>query len=331
MSNLTHSTLRLVKTSKGTPGIRNSSTDRPHEMNRYMGGHRRLNHPYVSGYWYCVIDPPHRLFDNEDDSVDMFSNKHMEGIYGNQMGHTGMPFETTRWLHSTAESFTPPSRNQTFIEVPGLGGVNSSFLAGQELTRKFTIAFREFQHLPIMNAINTWTSMIDPHYGASPLHGDEYISASYKGSAWIFLCKPSVSGANYNENNFHPDGTIMNPNTARHNRINKDDVEVFYFFEGVFPEAAPFDSLSTDIASNEGAQISVSFSFDGFPYQKEHYAAFNEGLERLNNIYEFNFDGTYNQHIRPSNAPEVYQFPFKSNNTRHRKINYGGNSRLDPN
>ena len=358
MSTLRQSSLALLKSTKGTPGFATSSVDRPHEYNRYMGGHRRVNHPYITGYWYCLIEPPHRLFDQlHRASNSEFSNKYMEdgffdpaasgvsALESYMMEGTAIPSEVTRWLHSTAESFSPPSRSLTLIEIPGLGGVNSSFLAGQELTRKFSITFREYQDLPILTSINNWTSMIDPHYGASPLHGNEYLPASYKGCAFLFLCKPSVSG---NLPGPHADDTGTSPNvygwnkeedldtrkrtidkaeyeTRSHefmNVIREQDIEQFYFFEGVFPEAAPFDSLNSDIATNDGAQINVSFSFDGFPYGKEYRQHMVEGLRRLNNVHSFNFDGTFRQHMQNDDnnlAPEVYQFPFKSSFNNHIK------------
>ena len=310
MPALTHSALSLLKTRRGIPGSTLSNVDRPHEMNRYMGGHRRVNQPYVSGYWYCIIEPPHALFNHTNSSEMRFkldTQQAMEGhgqhLYtetnpgGDGPYTTNMysPYETTRWLHSAAESFTPPTRNLTVVDLPGMGAQGSSYVAGQTLDRKFSVAFREYQNTPIKNIMDTWTSGIDQHYGVSPLNGNEFIPANYKGAAWVFLCKPSMSN-DYGGNN------IM--------AINHRDVEQFFFFEGVIPEATPFDSFDSDISSNDLLQISVSFSFDGWPYTKEYHNHFDEGLRRLNLVYDQNLEGTFNQHIKANTAPELYDFPF---------------------
>ena len=324
-NNLNSNALGLLKRRKGMPGFNDSPADRPHEMNRYMGGHRRINQPYVSGYWYCIIEPPHRLFDfhdgdgynaehkgaGDDDIINHGTQHDMEGrasrlkstIIDNDDEDTNTitPFETTRWLHSTAESFTPPTRSLTVVDVPGMGAQGSSYVAGQQLTREFSIAFREYQNTPILNIMNTWTSGIDQHYGASPFGGAQFIPANYKGTAWVFLCKPSVSHKSNEQHNDWHQGAI-----------GTNDVEEFFFFEGVMPNAVPHDSFASDIATNDVLQLNITFTFDGWPYTREYQATFEEGMRRLNAIYAQNFEGTYLQHMREDFAPEVYNFPFKS-------------------
>lgn len=270
-----NSALKLLGNVRGAPGNANSAVDRPYEMNRYMGGHRRQNHPYISGYWYVIIEPPHRLFKDEQQAFQT-SIETQESTGGR--GSTEA-FETARWLHSTAEGFTPPSRTLTKVDVPGLGGVGSSYVAGQQLTRTFTTTHREYQDVPVFSAINRWTSMIDHHYGASPLSGNEYIPANYKGAAWVYLCKPTAS-------------MIGGESESVVETVTNWDVEQFYFFEGVFPEGAPFDAFNSDIATNDVVQLSITWSFDGWPYGREHKAAFNKGIELLQTTYAFNFAGT---------------------------------------
>lgn len=282
--------MQMLKSARGTPGYTDASIDRPREMNRYMGGHRRFNHPYISGYWYFIIEPPHRIFSAEEEQ-EVHSD--LAGIEGGSTGRgqsgaiSAAPFEATRWLHSTAEGFTPPSRTLTKVDIPGLGGLGSSYIAGQELTRTFSVTFREYQDTPVMNVLNLWTSTIDPNYGVSPLKGNEYIPANYKGAAWIFLCKPTASGNNAET-------------------LSKKDVEQFYFFEGVFPEGAPYDGFNSDIATNDTIQLNTTFSFDGFPYGKEHETAFELGLKKLNITYQLSFDGTHEGHMA-SSAPVYTQ------------------------
>jgi len=199
------------------------SSDKPQVLNRYSGGHNRLNQPYISGYWYLLMTPPRGL-----------------------VGSSDMQGKSTDWFHATAESFTPPTKTITKADVPGMGGVASSFAAGQELSRTFTVAFREYQGLPIMNLLQMWTSMIDSRTGMSPL--DAYVPKNYKGSAYAALCRPTASTGG---------------------AIGISDIEQLFYFEGVFPETLPYDTLTSDIATNDSAQLSVTFSFDGWPMTKE--------------------------------------------------------------
>ncbi|MEO5348945.1 MAG: hypothetical protein H7836_04805 [Magnetococcus sp. YQC-3] len=96
---------------------KNIGVDRPHAFNRYMGGNHRKNHPYVSGYWQFIINPPKEIFKEDSDVA------------------------VTQWLHSSAESFSPPSRVTNFADIPGMGGTASSFATGGETTREFTVAY----------------------------------------------------------------------------------------------------------------------------------------------------------------------------------------------
>ena len=214
-----------------------NSTDKPQVLNRYSGGHNRLNQPYISGYWYLIMTPPHGLMNNST-----------------------MTRNATDWFHATAESFTPPTKTITKADVPGMGGVASSFAAGQELSRTFTVAFREYQGLPIMNLLQMWTSMIDSRSGMSSL--PSYVPSNYKGSAYAALCKPTASSSN---------GTV----------IGVSDIEQLFYFEGVFPETLPYDTLTSDIATNDSAQLSVTFSFDGWPMTKEHPTLIKEFLLQM--------------------------------------------------
>lgn len=282
---LKNSSLSLIGGARGTPGNQSSSIDRPHEMNRYMGGHRRVNHPYISGYWYLIIEPPMRLFNDHfmgQQNTDVISSANQAHAFSNGA------YESARWIHSTAEGFTPPSRTLTKVDVPGLGGTGSSFVAGQQLTRTFTITFREYQDTPVLNTFNLWTSVIDHHYGVSPLMGNEYIPANYKGAAWVFLCKPTLTSA---------DPAAAQGFASEDFQINYSDVDQFFFFEGVFPEAAPFDGFNSDIATNDVTQLSVTFSFDGWPKGKENDHAYQEGLKRLNTIHHYDFMPMEEQHI----------------------------------
>lgn len=297
---LNNAMLAKIAASRGTPGSSNTHDDRPLEMNRYMGGHRRYNHPFVNGYWYLLIEPPQFLFDggtaattqaqqggDNRPSVGADITEGIEGIISQSA------FETSRWLHSTAEGFTPPTRTLTKVDVPGMGGMGSSFVAGQQLTRTFSATFREYQDTPIFNAINRWTSVIDHHYGVSPMNGNEYLPANYKGSAYVFLCKPTLQPA---------DAGVF-PS------LDGISVDQFYFFEGVFPESSPYDGFNSDINTNDVVQLNITFSFDGWPYGREHQGHFQKGINLISSVYNYNMQGNTTGHT--SFSAETLNGPTK--------------------
>jgi hypothetical protein len=298
---LASSMLELTGASRGTPGSGNNHDDRPREINRYMGGHRRANHPYVNGYWYLMIEPPQFLFDNG--SNEAFYDAVDEG--GSAEGNTNSvrAFEASRWLHSTAEGFTPPTRTLTKVDVPGMGGMGSSFVAGQQLTRTFSTTHREYQNTTVFNTINLWTSVMDHHYGLSPMNGKQYIPANYKGSAYVFLCKPTTSGGSAGAS-----GAFEGEP-----KIGAIDVDQFYFFEGVFPEGSPFDAFNSDINTNDVVQLNVTWSFDGWPYGREHKTHFERGISLLSSIYEYDLFGNYDGHV--GNNASTLNTPIKFDST----------------
>ena len=196
----------------------------PAPLSRYMGGRNRMNHPYVTGYWQFIIDLPNRIFKETAATA-------------------------STWLHSTAEGFTPPTRTLNKADVPGQGGLGSSFVTGQTLTRTFTVTFREYQDLPIFGIAEAWTSIIDPYIGISPVAGKQWLPAAYKGVAWAILTKPTMQPGG--------DGNIQ-----------KEDIEQLFFFHGVWPETPPVDTLAQDISANDVLQHTLTFSFDGWPLTK---------------------------------------------------------------
>lgn len=250
---LENSVMKLMQNSTTIRGVGSQRTDDvARRMSRYSGGHQRKIHPYISGYWYALIKVPHAIFsDTKDKEKDQV------------------------WLHSTAETFNPPSRTLTKVDVPAMGGLGASFIAGQQLTRTFSMEFREYQDTPVTNIFERWTSVIDSHYGVSHLGPNQYIPHNYKGAAYIMLCKPTIeNGVNQT--------------------ITANDVERFYFFEGVFPEGTPEDIYSSDIATNDVARLNVTFSFDGWPIGKENQDVLNYALKYYNDHYlNFNLHHVY--------------------------------------
>jgi len=231
-------------------GVNNSTgfadgRDRPRDWNRFMGGRRRTNHPFIGGYWYFFLEPPAYVFQNDNG-------------------------EATNWWFSTAEGFTPHSTNLTKVDVPGMGGQGSSYVAGREINRTFSVTFREYQNAPIMNFFTMWTAAInDPHFGLSVMRGNEYIPANYKGSAYAVLCKPT-------HGNHDSVGASLT----------EDDIEVLWYYDGVFPEGAPVDAFASDISGNDVLQLSVNFSFDGYPLNgKDEVAVMNHFLSSVQSSY----------------------------------------------
>lgn len=194
--------------------------DKPKTLSRYLGGHGRNNHPHVSGYWQFFLNAPSGIFDTDDVSSAL------------------------EWWHGSAEGFTPPSRTLNKADTPGQGGVNSSWVTGQTLTRTFTVTFREYRDLPIAHLIRYWTAVIDPYTGVSPIAGEDWVGKSYKGSAFAILTKPV--GA------FSDD-------------LDMNDIEEIFYFHGVFPENDPTETFASDISTNDVLTHNVTFSFDGWP------------------------------------------------------------------
>lgn len=231
--------------------------DRPHHLNRYSGGHNRRSQPFISGYWYLYLQPPQALFGSSD-SVN----------------------QAVQWFHSTAESFTPPSKTVTKVDVPGMGGAASSFAAGQELSRTFTVAFREHQDMPIMKSLMQWTNMIDAKTGISPL--SMYVPWEYKGMALAVLARPGTQGAG------------LRPDTRQ--------IDQLFLFEGVFPETLPYDTFNADIATNDTVQVSVTFSFDGWPLTIDNPQAVAL-YKKLFESSDFTDSEMNNQHVDNVDVP----------------------------
>lgn len=233
--------------------ISKSTPDSPIKMNRYMGGRTRKTQPYVSGYWYFMLLTPDVIF-SDDGGADL--NAGSDTAAGN---YTSEQQYVEKWFHSAAESFTPPSTTLTKLDIPGMGGLGSSFITGREITRTFTVAFREYTNLPIMSALTRWTSIMDPYIGISAVKAEKWNPSTYKGAAVAFLCKPTMSDTDRQALSYDSKSIITS------------DIEQLYFFDGVWPESAPHDSFNSDIATNDGVQLSVTFNFDGWVYTKEKY------------------------------------------------------------
>lgn len=202
----------------------NSSGEReyPDFLTRDIGGHFRNNQPYISGYFQVVFGLPLRLFGDSSEQASVAS----------------------RWLHTTCESFTPHTQNLNKVDVQGQGQLGSSFVSSVTTNREITLAFREYQNLPILNILKQWSSIMDPFTGTSPVQANKFLPLNYKG--WLAVAQTKPTGSN-SEN------------------LTKEDIEECYIYQGVFPTNIPLDALNSDITANDTAQLSGTFSFDGAP------------------------------------------------------------------
>jgi len=192
----------------------------PDNVTRYSGGVKNI-HPFISGYWIMQFKSlPTTIFTDVAQHVTI-----------------------KNWFRTSAEGFTPPNKTLNKTDVPGMGGLGSSFLTGQTLTRTFSTTHREYSGLKLFNIINLWGNVIDVNYGVN-VKGKTFYSSDYKADLYVGLLKPTVqaSGA-----------------------LQAEDFEQVFLFSGVFPETIPYDSLNQDISTNDSIQLSVTWNFDGWP------------------------------------------------------------------
>lgn len=204
-------------------GRQTNTGQRPSELTRYLGGSKRTNQPFISGYHHVWFKLPSALY------KEAKTEEH-----------------SAKWLRSTCESFTPHSSTLNMIDVNGIGQVGASFPASKTVNREFTLAFREYQQLPILNILRTWHAIFDQHLGASPLGPGGFIPVNYKGWVAVAIMKPTFNVAN--------------------GKLDIRDLEEAYIYDGVVPMTVPEDTVTAaDQATNDSVQASVSFRFDGAP------------------------------------------------------------------
>jgi hypothetical protein len=211
--------------------------EKPDFLTRDIGGHFRTNQPYIGGYFQVIFGLPLELF-----------------------GGTDRAKTASQWLHSTCEGFTPHTQTLNHAEIQGQGQIGSSFVTGITTTREFTLTFREYQNLPILNIIKRWSSVFDPFTGVSPLDGNRFIPLNYKGWCAIAQTKPVRS---------------------KDEDLTADDIEECYIYQGVTPTNIPLDSLGSDITANDVAQHSLTFKFDNSPLTSAEPGVTDKVIELL--------------------------------------------------
>ena len=234
--------------------------DKPDFLTRDIGGQWRLNQPYISGYFQVIFGLPEKLFDGADNVAT-----------------------ASRWLHSTCEGFTPHTQTLTKVDVMGQGQVGASFVSNIVTTREFTLTFREFQNLPILNIFRRWTSIFDPFTGVSPLAGNDFIPVNYKG--WVAVAQTK-------------------PVRSQNSDLTAGDIEECFIYQGAFPTNIPVDTAgASDITTNELIQESITFSFDGSPLTSSEPGVTDKVIDLLKSLrYMGIADSSYDRFLSHGNA-----------------------------
>lgn len=222
----------------------------PNPYNRYKGGHRSKSSPFVTGYWYLLIQLPRIEFEkNQNYNMNLFNTSNRKTI--------------EKYLHCVADSFNPPSKTIQKGEVSGFGGIKKYIPLNQQITSNFSITFFELAGMPIHKIFKIWTSMFNSQYGFSH-------PSVNKGQAYIFQCKPTWT----HESRLAP---------------SDKDVEEMFYFEGIFPESDGSDVLVSDISENGIVKYSTQFSFDSYYFGSENSDILLQGMDLLRatvGIYE---------------------------------------------
>lgn len=210
----------------------------PDMGNRYAGGSTSKTQPFVKGYFQVFFGLPANIFGSNSTTAAQF-------------------------LSTTCVGFTPPGDRQiTMIEQQGQGGVGASFLAGQQITRNFSLMFDEYQDCPIFNIHHMWTGYINPYLGVSAI-ADNFDPSEYKGNVWVIQTKPV--------------GNIG----SRTFKI--EDIIKVFVFSGVFPLNDPLSMFDSQVMSNDKVQLNVQYTFDGFPLSDLLDGIKDSALKLLNN------------------------------------------------
>jgi hypothetical protein len=248
---------------------------KPDFLTRDIGGHFRNNQPHITGYFQIICGLPSELFGG-DQQVK----------------------QASQWLHSTCEGFTPHTQTLNHAEIQGQGQIGSSFVTGVTTTREFTLTFREYQNLPILNIIKRWASIFDPFTGVSPLEGNKFIPMNYKG--WIAVAQTK-------------------PVRSQDSPLTKDDIEECYIYQGVTPTNIPLDSLGSDITANDTAQHSLTFKFDGSPLTSSEpgvttkVVSLLEGMHMIGKGSQEGENSTYNRYWVSGQGDKTQQWGTHKN------------------
>jgi len=148
-------------------------------------------------------------------------------------------------LFSTCETFSPHTYAINTSDVYGIGQVATSYPVSRTTNRDFTMGFRERSGLPVLSCIKAWHTLFNPIFGTSPYGNLSLSPTTYKGTVLVAIVKPTSS-----------DG-----------HITVDDLEEAYVYNGVYPTNITEESItSSEQSTNESVLATVSFKFDGAPF-----------------------------------------------------------------
>jgi hypothetical protein len=260
-------------------GALSDASDIPNATTRFAGGKGFSQQWYTGGNFYVILQPPDHIFQGSD--VAPAAGRAMADL---DRGHGSNSSVFEQWTMATCESFTPHSVTPGIVEHVGLGGLKSNFYNGRnDVNNEFSLAFREWQNLPLIQSIMLWASYNNAYYGITSVDGDQFNPSHYKGDAFIICTKPTVSG--------------------QMKELTEQDIDQVYYYDGVMPKNVPLDSFNQDITTSETVQISVQFSFDGYPMDKSERCVVERALEEFNNRYKWIH--MYDRHYSCQTGPHI--------------------------
>lgn len=166
---------------------------------------------------------------------------------------------TSSVLLTTVDTYSPGSRQIQKGEIPGFGQVKKYIVISQSISGSFSLSFTEYQNHILFQILHLWSSSIQANFGH--FSKNNTVPSDYKGAIIIYYMKPTLS------------------NITSYTR---NDIENIYYYDGVFPEADPYDAFALDYKSFDKVSISIPFSFDGAPITKECFSL-DKAAEMLNN------------------------------------------------
>lgn len=213
----------------------------------YIGGASKTegDHPYVKGYFYVFFGVPSTIFAEGNSDITRDQAK--------------------EFLLVSAESYTPPGdRTINLQDVQGQGGVDSSFITGQTITREFSIQYKDYWGAPIFRIHRQWTSYINPYLGASTM-AVTFSAKEYKGACMVIQTKPVVRGAGNDPIEWKA----------------ADIIKVDYF-DGVQPLTDLKSAYDANITDNSFVKPTVQYKFDGFPLDETNPQVIEKAIGVLN-------------------------------------------------
>jgi len=221
------------------------------DASRYVGGSSKGegDHPFVKGYFYVFFGVPSAIFGDNSD-IDQTKAK--------------------EFLLVSAESYTPPGDRQINIQdVQGQGGVDSSFITGQTISREFSIQYKDYWGAPIFRIHRQWTNYINPYLGGSTM-ASTFSASEYKGACIVIQTKP-----------------IARKVGADAIAWKDSDIIKIDYFDGVQPTTDLKSAYDSNITDNSFVKPTVQYKFDGFPLDETNSTVLSKAVTILNGAEVF--------------------------------------------